>query len=360
VTGKRRRGSETSAIEARVRTAWTGESGFGLGVASTLYGLGHDGRDFLYDSGIFKTRAMPIPVVSVGGLTTGGSGKTPVTAAIARWLVESGARPAVITGGIPDEAEVHRMLNPDLAVVDLRDRRSAIRMAERSGADVAVLDSGFQHRRVRSDLQILCVDLRSASLPGRRRLPAGPFRERWSALARADAVVLVRRAVERGMELEDAEVSSLQTEVIRVAPRAFRSNCTIHPGRIRPANPMAESVPLPGDPVAVAGVMWPEEFFEALDMLGITVVERLTFRDHEPYGPRDLARIREFASDGIVCTLKDAVKLGPLFADEVPVWYLEEVAEWDSGAERLRHGVLQIAWVRPPHEQLGSVHGDRD
>jgi tetraacyldisaccharide-1-P 4'-kinase len=173
-------------------------------------------------------------------------------------------------------------------------------------------------------------------------------------------VVLVRRTAEKGTESADAEVSSVLTEIIRMRPRAFTCICTIHPDRIRPANPIAERLPVPGNPVAVAGVMWPGGFFEALDMLGIPVAERLAFRDHVPYGPRDVARIREFASDGIICTLKDAVKLGPLLADEIPVWYLEEVAAWDSGAEQLRHGVLQIAWVRPPHQQMGSVHGDRN
>ena len=65
-------------------------------------------RNLLYDAGILESRGMPIPVISVGGLTTGGSGKTPVSAAVAGWLVEGGRRPAVITGGIPDEAAVHR------------------------------------------------------------------------------------------------------------------------------------------------------------------------------------------------------------------------------------------------------------
>ncbi len=357
VTENRRRVIDTSAIEARVRATWTGKSGLGLGIASTLYGLGHDARNLLYDVGILETWAMPIPVVSVGGLTTGGSGKTPVTAAIAGWLVEGRRRPSVITGGIPDEAAVHRMLNPDLTVVDSRNRRVAIRMAMRSGAGVAVLDSGFQHRRVRSDLQILCVDLLSALLPGRRRLPAGPFRERWSALARADAVILVRRG-EGTATARAAEVRSVLAEVSRVAPRALAGSCVLRPGMLRAANARAENMPTTGRPVAVAGVMWPARFFDALDQLGIPVAGRLAFRDHEPYGPRQLDRIRENAADGIVCTLKDAVKLGPLLANDVPVWYLEEEVVWESGERRLRDGVLQIACVRPPLRQIDSVQGD--
>ena len=348
----------TSGIETRVRKAWTEQSGIGFRIASTLYGLGHDARNLMYDAGILESRGMPIPVISIGGLTTGGSGKTPVSAAVAGWLVEGGRRPAVITGGIPDEAAVHRMLNPDLTVVDLRDRRSAVLRAMRSGAGVAVLDSGFQHRRVRSELQILCVDLHSALLPGRRRLPAGPFRERWSALDRADAVVLVRRDAGTDPVGGERETRALLADISSVAPGILACSCVVRPTGIRAANAVAEGMAPSGAPVAVAGVMWPGSFFDALNALGVSVASRLAFRDHEPYAPRHLDTIRAAAADGIVCTLKDAVKLGPLLADDVPVWYLEEDAAWESGGKRLRRGVLRTAFARSPRGQFDTVQGE--
>ena len=348
----------TSGIEARVRKAWTGESGLGLRFASTLYGLGHDARNLLYDAGVLESRGMPIPVISVGGLTAGGSGKTPVSAAVAGWLVEGGRRPAVITGGIPDEAAVHRMLNPDLTVIDLRDRRSAVLRAMRSGAGVAVLDSGFQHRRVRSELQILCVDVRSALLPGRRRLPAGPFRDRWSALGRANAVVLVHRETGYGAADREIETQGLLDEIRTVAPGTLACSCILRPTGIRAANAVAEGNGPSDDTIAVAGVMWPGSFFDALDELGVSVASRLAFRDHEPYGPGRLDTVRSAAADGIVCTLKDAVKLGPLLADDVPVWYLAEEPVWESGERRLHRGVLRTAFARPPRDQFDTVQGD--
>jgi len=353
-----RRRTGTSAIEARVRKAWTGESGLGFRVASTLYGLGHDVRNLLYDAGILESRGMPIPVISVGGLTTGGSGKTPVSAAVAGWLVEGGRRPAVITGGIPDEAAVHRMLNPDLTVIDLRDRRSAVLGALQAGAGVAVLDSGFQHRRVRSELQILCVDVHSALLPGRRRLPEGPFRDRWSALERADAVVLVRREVGTSSLGRESEAQTLLAEIGSAAPGVLACSCVVRPTGIRAANAVAEGITPSDGAAAVAGVMWPESFFDALDELGVSVSSRLTFRDHEPYAPRQLETIRAAAAGGIVCTLKDAVKLGPLLADDVPVWYLEEEAAWESGETRLRRGVLRTAVVPQIRGQVDTVQGE--
>lgn len=349
---------ETSGIETRVRKAWTGEPGLGFRVASTLYGLGHDVRNLLYDSGILESRGMPVPVISVGGLTAGGSGKTPVSAAVAGWLVEGGRRPAVITGGIPDEAAVHRMLNPDLTVVDLRDRRSAVLMAMRSGAGVAVLDSGFQHRRIRSDLQILCVDVRSALLPGRRRLPAGPFRDRWSGLGRADAVALVRRETGDAVSDRDIETRALLEEVRTVAPGTLACSCVLRPTGIRAANAVAEGIEPSDDTIAVAGVMWPGSFFDALDELGVPVANRLAFRDHEPYGPGRLDTVRSAATAGIVCTLKDAVKLGPLLADDIPVWYLAEQAVWETGERQLRRGVLRTAFARPHRLQSDTVQGD--
>lgn len=349
----------TSGFEARVRQAWAGDSGLGFRIASSLYGLGHDLRDLLYDAGILESRGMSIPVITIGGLTTGGSGKTPISAAVAGWLVEAGRRPAVVTGGIPDEAAVHRMLNPDLIVVDQRDRRQAVQRAIRSGAAIAVLDSGFQHRRVRSDLQVVCIDLRAATLPGRRRLPSGPFRDRWSALDRADAVVVVRREAGPDSPARTAEARALLAEIESAAAGVLGCSCLIRPTGLRAANTAAEGLEPSGEAVAVAGVMWPDSFLDALEELGIEVANRFVFRDHEPYAPQRVDELREAATGGIVCTLKDAVKLGPLLADELPVWYLEEEAVWDSGETQLRRGVLRTAFIRPFERRIDSVQGER-
>ncbi|MCL7957166.1 MAG: tetraacyldisaccharide 4'-kinase [marine benthic group bacterium] len=323
-------------LERRVRDAWSVRPGVGLNLASMVYGLAHDVRDLLYEAGILHGRRVPVPVISVGGLTSGGSGKTPVSASIAGWLFEGGGRPAMITGGIPDEAEVQRLLNPDVLVEDDRDRRAAIQRAMASGARSVVLDSGFQHRRIRSDLQIVCIDPLSASMTARRRLPAGPFRERWSSLQRADAIVLVHRG-----NSEDPSLRTMETEVRRVAPGPLIVQCLLHSSRFSPANQLAEGTEPSTECAAVAGIMWPEPFFDAVDRLGLSPSTRLAFRDHEPYAAAELSRIRAAGPGGVVCTLKDAVKLGPLLAGECPVWYLEERPVWGVGKRRLRDGVLR-------------------
>ena len=324
-------------LERRVRDAWSDGPGVGMSIASAIYALAHDGRDLLYEAGILHGRRVSVPVISVGGLTSGGSGKTPVSAAIAGWLLEGGRRPALITGGIPDEAEVQRLLNPDVLVEDDRDRRAAVVRAVAKGARSIVLDSGFQHRRIRSDLQVVCIDTLRASMTARRRLPAGPFRERWSSLDRADAIVLVHRC-----SPEEPAVQKLGEEIRRASPRALLVPCRLQENGFRPANQLAEGREPGTECVAVAGVMWPEPFFNTVDGFGLNPAGRMAFRDHEPFGPVELERIRA-GGTGVVCTLKDAVKLGPLFAGDRPVWYLEERAEWGEGEHRLRSGVLRTA-----------------
>ena len=345
MTGRERDVSQRSRLEERARRAWAGEAANGLSLASHLYGLAHDTRDLLFDAGILASQPMPIPVISVGGLTAGGSGKTPVSAALAAWLADAGLRPTLVTGGIPDEALVHRLLNPEVPVIDRRNRRSAVREAARLGSGAAVLDSGFQHRFIRSDLQVVCVDVRSAALPTRKRLPAGPWRERWSALGRADALVLVRRVGAAGTAGEEVDDRGLLTELRRVAPSALVCHCELRPTGLRAGNTLARGATPPPTAVAVAGVMWPGPFFAALDALGIPVAERLPFGDHESYGPARLDSIRSVGEAGVVCTLKDAVKLGPLLESELPVWYLDERVEWTAGGTRLRRGVHRT--VRP-------------
>jgi tetraacyldisaccharide 4'-kinase len=361
-----RQESRLARLERSVRDSWTGAPGPGLRLTSVAYGFVHDVRDLLYESGILPSRRLPLPVISVGGLTAGGSGKTPVSAALAAWLLKGGCRPAVVTAGVPDEAAVQRLLNPDVMVLDDRNRRAAVQRAAADGAGSIVLDSGFQHRKIRSDLQVLCVDEFSASLPERRRLPAGPFRERWSALARADAIVLVRREAAVGSGSIDDPRGSVQRsvrtrleELQRWAPRALVLDCMLRPTGLQPANLLAERR-RPGDnSVAVAGVMWPEPFFRAVEGLNMSVGRKLAFRDHEPFGPDPLDSIRASSGDGVICTLKDAVKLGPLLADELPVWYLEEEPVWGEGERRLRSGTLRTGSGGASSGRLDWHRGDK-
>jgi tetraacyldisaccharide-1-P 4'-kinase len=115
-------------------------------------------RTLLYDAGWVKGTLPPVPVVSVGNLTVGGTGKTPVSAWIARWLRDHGGHPAIVMRGYgDDEPAVHRLLNPDVDVIVAPDRARGVEEAVRRGADIAVLDDGFQHRQLRRDVDIVLI-----------------------------------------------------------------------------------------------------------------------------------------------------------------------------------------------------------
>lgn len=341
------RGVAPSSAAVRLRGRWHEGAGAGLRAAAAVYGIGHDLRDFLYDAGILPARRAPVPVISVGGLTAGGSGKTPVAAEVANWCLEAGWRPALLTTGLADEMRVLECLAPGIPVRGGRDRLQVARRASEEGADVAVLDSGFQHRSLARTFDLVCVDRTSWSLPGRHRLPAGPFRERIAALARADAVVLVERG-----DARSGDPDQLRDSVRRRAPGGRLVTCRLDPVGFRPANELAEAAAPGPRSVVAAGVMWPDALFEAVRELGLNAAAELGFADHEAFGPERVAELAEAgAAGGVICSLKDAVKLGPLLAGRLAVWYVEERAVWTRGGEALRHSVLRRAaeWAgRPP------------
>src|SRR5690348_7442624 len=130
-----------------------------------------------------------LPTLSVGNVTVGGTGKTPVAAWIAAELIDRGARPAIVLRGYgDDEPLVHARLNPDVPVIVAPDRLEGIARAAASGADVAVLDDAFQHRRAQRTADIVLVSAeRWTRTP--RLLPAGPWRESLRALRRTSMIL---------------------------------------------------------------------------------------------------------------------------------------------------------------------------
>lgn len=323
------------AIERWVRSAW-GDPGSVLRALSAVYATAVDLRNLLWDAGVFQPHRVPVPVVSIGGLSTGGSGKTPIVAALARHLADAGGRVAVLTAGQEDELLLHAQLNPDLPVLGGRWRIPLARAAARDGAEVLLLDSGFQHRRLYRDLEFVTCNVDHAG--NRERLPAGPYRERFAALRRADAVILVRRVASRAQALALAE------EVAGVAPRARTVEVSLRPGPLRAANPAAGRIEEPDPAAAVAGVMWPESFFRWLAIVDVHPEHRFALRDHARYDDRTVREIAVAAgARGLVCTRKDAVRLAELVPLAVPVWWLEEELVWGVGASRLLAGLRRVA-----------------
>lgn len=322
-------------IERRVRRAWQTGAGPALRFAATWYGAGADIRNAAYDAGLAGRRRASVPVISVGGLTIGGSGKTPVAAEIGGWLSDAGFRVAMVTHGYNDELAVHRALNPEVPVFGTRDRTSGVQASARAGAEIAVVDSGFQHRRLHRDIEILALDTCSLQHTVRRRLPAGAFRERLSEGQRAGAVILVDRPA------AGCDLVALTRELGRVFPAAAIHAVRLVADRCVPANAEAASRSELSPKLAVAGVMWPDLFFREVAVILGRSPERLTLPDHARFDRAVVSRIRRLAGrEGVICTLKDAVKLagvdGPGLDLPFPVWYVAERLEWIPEPPALR------------------------
>lgn len=289
-------------------------------------------RGQLYDHGILNVASSPIPVLSIGNLTVGGTGKTPVASWIARRLADEGATPAVILRGYgADEILVHRELLPELIVVADKDRPNGIRRAASQGATVAVLDDGFQHRRAMRDADIVIVSADSWS--GRIRLiPAGPWREPLEAIRRASLAIVTRKAAAREQSEEVAQaISRLAPELPQVRVK-LRMSGLVAAGQ---ADQTQNVSVLSGMKIlAVSAVGDPDSFRRQLNLLGAAVTP-ISYRDHHSFSTEDVARITKESKDYdiIVCTLKDAVKLRSLWPASAPaLWYVSQSLDVETGA----------------------------
>ncbi|MDO8503038.1 MAG: tetraacyldisaccharide 4'-kinase [Gemmatimonadaceae bacterium] len=299
-------------------------------------------RGELYDRGLLPARTSDIAVVSVGNLTVGGTGKTPVSAWLAARLAAMGFAPAIVLRGYgDDEPLVHARLNPGIPVVVGADRSAGITQAAARGANVAILDDAFQHRRTARDLDIVLVS--ADDWNGRHHLlPAGPYREPLSGLSRASIVVITHKAA------SEARVAQVERAVRDVAGGATVAVAKLTLGQIvreSPAGASKAAETLAGKRVlAVAAVGNPAAFFVQLESLGARVDGR-SFPDHHAFTRDDVATILETAAtcDYVICTLKDAVKLGPLWpAGNTALWYVSLAVGIESGGSAIDRLLMRL------------------
>jgi tetraacyldisaccharide 4'-kinase len=314
-------------------------------------------RTLLYDAGWVKGAAPPIPVVSVGNLTVGGTGKTPVAAWIARWLRDHGASPAVIMRGYgSDEPAVHRALNPDVEVVLDADRRRAVAEVVRRGVDIAVLDDAFQHRQLKRtvDIVLISADRWQSEV---HLLPAGPWREPLSALRRADLVIVTRKAA------GPAVVEEVHDALSRIAPRVPRVSVHLAADELVRVDG-TERAPLStlrGERVTVvAAIADPAAFVRQLESCGARV-DPMVYRDHHEFETADIERIVSSASGSarVICTLKDAVKLRESWPRAAPtLWYVSQrviVERGVGGIEQLLEAALRARHPKDSPASTGPV-----
>ncbi|MBI1345990.1 tetraacyldisaccharide 4'-kinase [bacterium] len=314
----------------------------GCQIASWGYAAAIALRNAGYDRGWLPATKLPVPVISIGNITTGGTGKTPVVAWFVRELLRRGYQPGIVSRGyrsldghINDEALVLERLCPGVPHVQDRDRvRGGQRAIDQFGCDVLVLDDAFQHRRIQRDLDVVLIDALQPWGYG-HLLPRGLLREPRSALQRAD-VVLVTRAD----QLARTELELLSTEIAQhragetPLPIQFRQQewLTIDGRRCPLSTWQTQRVAM------FCGIGSPAGFRQSLQPYANVVVERL-FPDHHHYTPADLDALERWRQElgvaALVTTLKDAVKIPashPL-ADKVFALQIGTVVE--SGAQVL-------------------------
>lgn len=331
-------------MSGAIERVWAadGAAARALAPLSWLFAVGTGIRNALYDLGVLRSVRLPLPAVSVGNLSVGGTGKTPVAAWVAQELLRLGARPAIVMRGYgADEPLVHERLNPGVPVIVDPDRVAGAHEAARRGATVVVLDDAFQHRRARRDLDLVLVAAEQGG--ARRRLPAGPLREGPRALRRASMLLVTRKTAS---EAEAEAVAAAWTGFAGAPPSGVLA---LVPGVLRDARAAAAEPQgveaLRGRRVlAISAIGAPSAFAGQLAALGATVTQA-AFPDHHAFDARDAAVLAERATDAdfAVCTLKDAVKLGPLWPRFAPpLWYLSQAVVVERGAAPLLEALQRL------------------
>ena len=281
----------------------------GLRLLEPFYASAVRARNTLFDHGVKPTLALGRPTVSVGNLTTGGTGKTPVVQWLARQFLAAGRRPAVLLrgykaqDGLSDEAELYRQIaGLDVQADPDRVAGAAAVLARSPGVDVFLLDDGFQHRRAKRDFDLVLIDAANPFGHG-HVLPRGLLREPAVGLRRASAILLTH-AVDRHDELL-AAVRRLNA----TAP-VFRCRHVLT-GLIDAGGGRLQAAALP-PAVGVAGIGKPHAFFDQVERdLRLPLVDRIALPDHDPYDAATVQRLRTRIGPArtLVTTEKDWVKL---------------------------------------------------
>jgi len=320
-----------------------------LAPVEALYATGVSLRNALYDAGRLAQHGTALPALSVGNLSVGGTGKTPVAAWLAQQFVTRGASPAIVLRGYgSDESLVHERLNPTVPVIISPDRVAGSARARAAGADVVVFDDAFQHRRASrlADIVVVSADQWARS---RRLLPAGPLREPLRALRRATLVLITRKAA------SPEAASTVSTEIAGVAPAVPRTLVHLALDMLRSATDTdapRRIASLAGSAVlAVSAIGNPRAFAAQLEAAGARV-QSAPFADHHAYTGADALRLAR-AADGfelVVCTLKDAVKLARVWPRQaVPLWYVSQQLVAEHGGAAVDAALQTVLDARPLH-----------
>ncbi|MEZ6091366.1 MAG: tetraacyldisaccharide 4'-kinase [Pirellulaceae bacterium] len=321
-------------------------------IASYPYGAVVRLRNRRYDRGKAPIGRADVPVISVGNITTGGTGKSPMVAWIARLLRDEGLRVALISRGygaaagmVNDEAlELEERL-PDVPHVQNPDRvQAAAVVVEELETEVILLDDGFQHRRLHRDLDIVLIDA-TCPFGYQALLPRGLLREPLSSLKRADVVVLTRSDA-----VSDDQRDQIQKTVSRYATNATWVSSVHAPSRLRsfgnddqPLETIANQ-----EVLVFSAIGNPSAFSQTVRQCGAKIVAEKQFPDHHRYNRNDIETLIAWAgryptATSFVCTHKDLVKLKADRLGRLPLFAICIDMQITEGEEALRKQILSIA-----------------
>lgn len=322
------------------------------------------GRNFGFDRGWLRSHRAAVPVISIGNLTVGGTGKTPLVRYVARKLREQGLRVALVSRGYGaepgeenDEAMELAWGLADVPHLQQPDRVDAARIAvEELESEVILMDDGFQHRRLQRDLDIVVIDATCPFGFG-RLLPRGLLREPLRSLRRADVIVLSRADAVTPEALRE-----IGSRVTRFAPRAIVVQAAHRPvGLLGWPDQRAELSHLLDRPVAVlCAIGNPDAFVATVRRCGGQVAAVLALADHDPYDAATMERVRHWLAElgerrvEVICTHKDLVKLKTDRVEGHPVWALLIEIEMLAGGNEFDQAIREVAEtadrVAPPSD----------
>jgi tetraacyldisaccharide 4'-kinase len=321
-----------------------------------IYGAVANARNRLYERGFFRSYDLGAKTVSIGNITVGGTGKTPLAAFVAGTFFEAGEKVCILTRGYgrrdprrrvlvsdgervltdartagDEPFELARKLSGKAVIVADADRVSAAEWAmEKFGPTVFVLDDAFQHRRVRRDLDIVCIDA-TDPFGNRQVLPAGVLREPLENLRRAGAIVITRANLAGDIEALKNELGKYANCPVFVSHNEFsgftkledfHKNLDFEPHKLSTQYSALHTLPS----LAFCALGNPRNFFEQLRGENFRVAAECSFPDHHVYAPKDIAALeakaRATGAEILLTTAKDAVKLGGL-KTEIPVFIAE-------------------------------------
>jgi tetraacyldisaccharide 4'-kinase len=290
--------------------------------ASKLYGVGVSLRTQLYANGLLKQKRLKAAVVSVGNLSVGGTGKTPLVIWLAEKLVEQGQRVAILTrgyrgtAGSSDEVELMRSRLQNRVIFGVGKNRFAEghRIESHQAIDIFLLDDGFQHLPLARDLDVVLMDA-SRPLGGQALLPAGPMREPISAVARADVIVFTRT--------ENAPGAKEAIQRFWKLPIFAASTLLLGFRRIGSDGPVQTVADLANGPFfAFCGIGNPEAFVRDLQRWGVAPAGHMFFADHHRYTLEDMQAIdqaaRRVGAKGLLTTEKDLCNLTSVTLPTLP------------------------------------------